>query len=103
MTKDERTEKRAAILQDFHGSGLTQKAYCEASGIALSTLQYWLGRERKKSWAQSATDVVPVGTVQSATGNRMLRVVATGGVLIEIERPVSESELAMILKAISTS
>ena len=101
MTKEERTEKREAILQQFHKSGLTQKAFCETRGVALSTLQYWLGRERKKSRVQSSPDLVPVGTVDTVASKGMLRVFASGGVAIEVQRPVSESELAIILKAIS--
>jgi lambda repressor-like predicted transcriptional regulator len=103
MTRDKRTAQRAAILKEFHDSGLTQAAFCKQRGIALSTLRYWLGRERKKSWAQRPMNMVAIGSVPTRNGSGMLRVVASGGITIEIERPVSESELVTILKAIVAS
>jgi hypothetical protein len=103
MTINERNAKREALLNDFHESGLTQKAFCERHNLPIGTLQYWLGRERKKTWAQRPTDVVSVGVVKPTAGTRLLRVMSSAGVTIEVERPVSETELATILKAISAS
>lgn len=38
--------ERAAIIERFGSSGLTQIAFCKAEGISPSTFQNWLKRER---------------------------------------------------------
>lgn len=101
MTTEERNAKRAALLAEFHASSMTQKAFCETHGLPLSTLQYWLGRERKKAWAHRPSELVSVGTVDAGAGRQTLRVTSPAGVAIEVERPVSESELATIIQAIA--
>jgi transposase len=100
MNTEERNARRATLLKDFHESGLTQKAFCERHGLPISTLQYWLGRERKKTWARRPSDIVSVGTVDTVSGRQMLRVTSGIGVVIEVERPVSEAELAAIIRAL---
>ncbi|MCE7874374.1 hypothetical protein DYH09_28940 [bacterium CPR1] len=35
-----------AILERYDESGLAQKAFCEQSGISLSTFSYWLKKRR---------------------------------------------------------
>ena len=101
MTTNERNAKRAAQLKDFHKSGLTQKAFCERHNLSISTLQYWLGRERKKTWAQRPSEIVSVGTVESLPNPQILRVTSETGVTVEVERPVSEAELAVIIRALA--
>lgn len=43
-----RREFAAEMLREFHESGLRRRAFAEKHGVALSTLDYWLTRERKK-------------------------------------------------------
>lgn len=103
MTKNERGQHREAILRDFQDSGMTQKVFCRDRGLPISTLQYWLNRERKRSRATRGTELVPIGTVEAMSSGMLLRIFVRDGVSIEVERPVGESELAMILKAVAAS
>ena len=103
MTKTERDVRREAVLQEFRDSGMTQKAFCTDHGLPISTLQYWLGRERNRSIIPNGTELVPVATVSTTSPERLLRVIVGDGVSIEAERPVSEAELAAILRAIGAS
>lgn len=103
MTSKERDERRAELLSAFRESSMTQKAFCREHGLPLSTLQYWLNRERKRSRTIGETQLVPVGPIESAVAPPVLRVVTDSGVSIEIERPVRESELVTVLRAIAAS
>ena len=47
--------------------------------------------------------MVSVGTMDGVSGARMLRVISETGITIEVERPVSESELAAIITALTAS
>ena len=40
-------QNRRELLQSFKSSGLTQQAWCQANGVKVSSLSYWLGQERK--------------------------------------------------------
>lgn len=101
MTTSERNARRAELLKDFHESGLTQKSFCESHNLPISTLQYWLGRERKKTWAHRPAEIVSVGAVETPQNPRRLRVMSPTGVAIEVERPVSEAELTAIIRALA--
>lgn len=41
MTKEER------MVQEFKGSGKSQRVWCEEQGIKRSTLRYWLSRSEE--------------------------------------------------------
>jgi hypothetical protein len=103
MTQPERDQRREAVLQEFRDSGMTQKAFCKDRELPISTLQYWLGRERKRSISSNGTELVPIATVSTTSPGRLLRVIVGDGVSIEVERPVGEAELATILRAIGSS
>lgn len=42
-----RAREMFPVIERFHSSQLTQKSFCEAEGIALSTLQYWISLYKK--------------------------------------------------------
>lgn len=41
------------LLKAFKASGQTQRTWCQANGIKIHTLRYWLGKERKISVSNS--------------------------------------------------
>jgi hypothetical protein len=43
-TPSKRAREMFPVIERFHRSNLTQKSFCAAEGIALSTLQYWISR-----------------------------------------------------------
>jgi hypothetical protein len=42
--QSKRAREMFPVIESFHSSHLTQKSFCEAEGLALSTLQYWISR-----------------------------------------------------------
>ncbi len=46
-----RREERLELLRRFHQSRMTRKAFAEKHGVVLSTLDYWLTRERRNGLA----------------------------------------------------
>lgn len=51
----ERARKWAELLEKFHRSGLTRRAFAEQEGVALATLSYWLTREKRRALAVVAS------------------------------------------------
>lgn len=47
-TPSKRAREMFPVIERFHRSNLTQKSFCAAEGIALSTLQYWISRYKKQ-------------------------------------------------------
>lgn len=58
-------EERTEVIEKFRSSGLTQKAFCEREGIALSTFQNWLKVcARSDSFTEVVSERVPSTTVE---------------------------------------
>ena len=47
-TQGKRAGEMFPVIERFHSSHVTQKSFCEAEGLALSTLQYWISRYKKR-------------------------------------------------------
>lgn len=101
MTLKERAKQRQQVLADFHESGLTQAAFCRARGIALSTLQYRLKREREEAAGKKQAGFVKLAKSKTtpATSGSPFRVRIGERVVVEVDPPVTEQQLANIFKA----
>jgi hypothetical protein len=42
-----RAQEMFSVVERYHDSSLTQKAFCETEKLALSTLQYWISKYKK--------------------------------------------------------
>jgi len=51
------------IIRQFERSGKTQEAYAKERGIPLSTLQWWIYRQRREE--QESTPLLPVRVIAS--------------------------------------
>jgi len=54
-----RSQEMFAVIETYQASDLTQKAFCQSEGLALSTFQYWLARYRREhrpEFQQSSPD-----------------------------------------------
>ena len=100
MSNEDRIEYRRQVLADYRASGMTQKAFCRKHGIALSTLGYWLKRDRE-------SNKCPAGFVQirsadeDTVGNRRgtLRIRPGRHLELEVDLPVDGEQLVEILQA----
>ena len=89
-------ESRGVLVQ-FHASGLSQRQFAEQEGVPLSTLVYWLRRERLEREIAGETALVAVTeeAVPSATGF----IVEFGGFRIEVPRDASVEEWQRLREA----
>ena len=46
IDREQAKAKRLEMVARFRGSGMTRRAFCQAEGIATSTLNWWLGKAR---------------------------------------------------------
>ena len=101
--KQGREERRREVCGEYRASGKTQKAFCEENGVALSTLTYWLRKERKAKERKTEQAMVPVGFVDTTGMRKTLRITIDGGIVLEVDLPVSARDLETILLAVKAS
>jgi len=86
-------EVREKLLGSYRGSGLTQKKWCEQSGVKLSTLAYWLKREREQA------DGYSLVAVQSSCEEARVRI---NGVELAFEGETGVSLLAALVRELGS-
>ena len=62
------------LVRDFEQSGLKRKAFCEARGVALHTLDYYRYLERRRRVATPAAELLPVELIGATPTDGSLRV-----------------------------
>ena len=102
-TAEERRARWQQICREYRDSGMTRVEFCEARGIARSTLGYWLNPARGTSPSyrnnkQRQTDLVPVATVAISTGS-VLRLRISDNLVAELDLPSDESVIRSVLRA----
>lgn len=102
-TAEERRARWEQICLEFWESGMTRAEFCEARGIARSTLGYWLNPARGISSSDQTretcgTDLVPVATVSIGTG-AVLRLRIGDDLVAELDLPSDESVIQQVLRA----
>ena len=91
-------------LTRFHQSGLTQRAFCEQTGLPVSTLQWWLAR----AWREAAvvrpitfTEVsapprVPAARATSAAW--AVEIVTPSGLTVRMQDPLGPIAVRALLR-----
>jgi len=79
--------ERRQLLNRYECSGLSQKAFCQRHGVALSTLQYWRRRARDTDQEPTPT-FVEIPQVTGTAGVRSVEAAVfielPGGVRLEV-------------------
>jgi len=103
MTKAERERHRRDTVRRFEQSGVTRKAFCEANGVALSTLDLWIRRYRDESIDQERKPLpmVSVGVAEPRDAKRRMRFLTGSEVMVELDLPATEEEIVTVLRAVS--
>jgi hypothetical protein len=91
------TEEIAAMMTGYEQSGLTRREYCQQRGIALSTLDYYRHRRKKKV---RNPGLVAVKIVASEQPSSPMTVILGNGRRIEVGRGFAETELARLLRVV---
>jgi hypothetical protein len=76
-----------AILSAFAGSGLSQKAFCQREGLALSTFQYWKRRLAKHDApSESGPAVIDLGALDDRPAGWEVEIALGEGVSLTLRR-----------------
>ena len=90
-------EEIQRIVEGYRASGLGRRQYCEEVGIGVSTLDYYLMRERK------GQRMVRVRVAQRADRGVGFAVVLVNGRRIESGWEFGEAELARLIRVAEAS
>jgi hypothetical protein len=63
MTKSERRRWWTATCEEYRRGNESQRAFCRARGLSVSSLQYWLRKGRSEATNAVSTALVEVGSV----------------------------------------
>ena len=88
------------ILSTFSKSGMTQQAFADLEGIPLSTLTYWLRREREQPpsmCCSTKTPFVEVRVSDLETPSAPIRIELSSGLTLVISEGFSEVTLQRLL------
>ena len=100
MAKTESGTRLDALAAKFESSGMSRREFCQRHGIALSTLDYYRYRTRRKKAA--SVRLLPVSLL--STGNGIIRdglaVVLGNGRRIEFRQPFTDTDLAHLLRTV---
>lgn len=81
-------------MADYRASGLTQKQWCQESGIGIASLRYWLKREREEEKGYS---LVPV-EIENLTGGNGVLDLQVNGLDLRVGAGSDLRRLAVLLK-----
>jgi len=85
------------LVRDFEQSGLTRKAFCEARGVALHTLDYYRARYRTSRAALAAQELLPVDLIGTPSVSGGVRVELANGRRIVVEAGFDASVLKRLI------
>lgn len=92
------------LLKAFKASGQTQRTWCEANGVKIHTLRYWLGKERKISGSTSEKREWLKLQVQGdiLTPNPQALYIQIGNVSVAVNPGFDPQHLLSVLHTLST-
>ena len=101
MTEQKRTKYRRGLLTELEESGVTQREFAERLGVSLSTLTFWLRKERieRQAHAVGGTELVKVEAslpTQPAAG---VFTIEFGEFRIEVPRDTTAEEWKRLREA----
>lgn len=98
MAKRHSPRQRARLLDAYHSSGGTQRAFCEANRISVATLSNWL-REARTADGDPRTGPQPVVelSLPALTGDGLIAIELPSRVVIRCEA----RQTAMVLNQIA--
>ena len=95
MSKQHTRAQVRAIIERFHRSGLSQRAFAEQVDLSKNTLAFWIARERREPTASSA--LVPISRPQTLVSEFFEFEVA--GAVIRVPRDVTAEEWRALREA----
>ena len=101
-----RLEKWAGVVEEWKGSGLSQKEYCRSKGIAFSTYGYWQKRLRETGWKKKSESAEAAGfklvhVVENKSSSSGLEIILCSGVKIAVKEKFDPGVLRAVVAALS--
>lgn len=96
MPKSRTRAQVRAIVERFHRSGLSQRAFAEQLELSKNTLAFWIARERRES-KQPSGALVPISRPEDPTSEPFELEIA--GAVIRVPRDVSADEWRALREA----
>lgn len=98
MKRESRVRYWTQHIEAWKSSGLSQRAYCEREGIAVSTLQWWCRRLRENGHGDMPR-FMPVA-IQAIPDvlDQPIEVVLLSGRRLRLAAPRDETELARLVR-----
>jgi len=95
-----RAREKFAVIERYQESGLTQKAFCEIEGLALSTFQYWISKYKEyqqsdSSLAEAFVELKPQSPL-SSLGNAII-LSYPNGVTLTVDKDVKPAFLKELI------
>ncbi len=90
-------QESRGIVAQFHASGLTQRRFAEQEGVPLSTLTYWIRRDRLERKVSGDTALVAVAEESGMSGT--VFILELEGIRIEVPRDASVEEWQRLREA----
>jgi len=90
----------AVVAAKFEHSGMSRREFCERHNMALSTLDYYRYRARRKN--TGPVRLLPVGVMNTGGGTfgDNIAVVFANGRRMEFAHPFTEAELAQLVRTV---
>jgi hypothetical protein len=85
MAKHRTARQWASLLRRYESSGLTQRAFCQRQGIALSTLTYHLRRNRRKAGSSAELEATPKLVELKLEADESVARAGAGAAVVRIE------------------
>jgi len=90
----------AALAAQFEHSGMSRREFCERHGMALTTLDYYRYRERRKKAGPVRLLPVSMTTGGGSVIRDSIAVVLANGRRVEFRQQFTEAELAQLLHTV---
>jgi len=92
--------ERLEMMERFRGSGQTRRAFCESEGVAKSTLDWWLRKNKRRSRRKGVAfrEVSLVSTDIGTASNWAMEILSPQGWTIRSRQGLSVEEMARLLR-----
>ena len=97
-------KQRQSLIAQMKSSGLSQREFAEREGVPLSTLTYWMRRERLEKELAGDTELVAVTEEPASTATTVSMdscfILECGGCRVEVPRDASVEEWQRLREAL---
>ena len=87
------------MVERFRGSGMTQRAFCQAEGIPISTLSWWVRKGREITKHRDRMEFREVRMAPALSPDWGMEMVSPRGWTIRCRQPLGSEDIGRLLKS----